>query len=254
MPLRLHRFNVDEYHRMADAGVLDEDDPVELLDGLIFVKMDYGPPYGVPLGIPPAMLLGPRDWAESPLRKFTVAEYHQMLEAEIIRPGVRTELVEGWIIDKMTHKPKHDSTLQRLAEALQSRLGTQWKLRLQSASTLDEGEPEPDLAVVPGPVGRFDQHHPGPSELALVVEVSDTTLPYDRSAKLRSYARNYVAVYWIVNVMEEQIEVYTEPSGPTDVPCYGKQLIHRRGAQVPLALRGQAVAMIPVEEILPATA
>lgn len=74
--VRLHHFTVDEYHRMAKFGVFHEDDPIELLDGRLYIKLDKGPPYDVPLGIPPEEIAG-SDVEPFPQRRFTVREYHK---------------------------------------------------------------------------------------------------------------------------------------------------------------------------------
>jgi hypothetical protein len=249
--VRLHRFTVDEYHRMAERGVFHEDDPIELLEGHLFIKLDYGPPYDVPLGIPPESIAG-ADVPPYPQRRFTVREYHKLLDSGALHPALRTELVEGWVVEKMTRHARHDSTLQFAADALQRRVGGNWRLRLQSALTMDDGEPEPDLAVVPGPLGRFIHGHPRPTEVGLLVEISDSTLAYDRGPKLRDYARNGVARYWILNIVERQVEEYEGPTGPTDNPAYRSQKVYKPGQSVPLTLRDEPMEAIPVDELIPA--
>jgi hypothetical protein len=249
--VRLHRFSVDEYRRMAEKGVLDEDEPIELIDGLITVQMDHGPPYGVPLGIPPGILLNDerKSW---PARRFSVEEYEGMIEAEVFAPELRHEMVEGWVVDMMTRGSRHDSALQRLVAVLMGRIGEAWTLRVQSALTLDDSVPEPDLAVVSGPVGRFDHSHPRPHEVALVVEIADATLEYDRTLKLRTYARNYVAVYWIVKLIDNRLEVYEDPSGPTDQPEYRRRKVFGRGESAPIVLREETTGTVAIDDLLPA--
>jgi Uma2 family endonuclease len=247
---RQHIFTVAEYHRMAEAGVFHEDDPIELLEGRLFIKLDNGPPYEVPLGIPPDSIAGP-DVPPYPQRKFTVREYHKLLKCGALPPQLRTELVEGWVVEKMTRNAAHDSSLQRTLRALLTRLDSGWEVRLQSAVVLDEAEPEPDIAVVPGPAGRFDHEHPRPHEIALVIEVSDSTLSYDRGAKLRDYARNSIARYWIVNLIERVVEAYEAPSGPVAVPGYGKKQIFRLEDTVPLIVREQEFAPVLAEQLFP---
>jgi len=247
--VRLHRFTVDEYDRMAEHGVFGKNDPIELLDGRLAIKLDDGPPYGVPLGIPPSEFVG--QTAEAfPQRRFTVAEYHKLLESQALHPALRTELVEGWVVEKMTRNARHDSTVQRASEALGKRIGKKWKLRLQSAVTMDDGEPEPDIAVVPGPVGRFDDEHPRPSEVELLIEISDTTLRYDRGSKLRDYARNGIRRYLILNLVHNQIEEYQDPSGPTDQPKYGSRHIYKHDDEVVLELGGKRLKPIRVDEFI----
>src|SRR2546421_7040193 len=139
--VRLHRFTVQEYHQMREAGVFEGENPIELLEGYLFVKMDYGPPYDVPLGIPSELIAGP-DVPPYPQRRFTVREYHKLMESAALHPTLRTELVEGWVVEKMTRNAMHDATLQVAAEVLQRYIGADWRLRLQSAVVLGDARIE----------------------------------------------------------------------------------------------------------------
>lgn len=249
--VRLHRFTVDEYHRIFEAGVLPENDPVELLDGKLFIKLEEGPPYEVPLGIPPEAIAGPKA-PRFPQRRFTVREYHQLLASGALPPTLRTELIEGWVVDKMTRNAGHDSSLSRTAESLQDRLPQKWKVRQQSAVSMDEAEPEPDVTVVPGPKGRFDHMHPRPYEVALLIEISDSALSNDRGSKLRDYARNSIRRHWIVNLIERTVEAYDDPTGPIAVPAYGNRQVYRPKESIPLLIGDEAFDAVPVEDLFPA--
>ena len=122
---------------------------------------------------------------------------------------------------------------------------------LQAAVTAtSDSEPEPDVAVVRGNRRDYGTRHPGPQDTGLAVEVSDSTLDQDRTVKLQIYARARVPVYWIVNVVDRQIEVYEQPSGPTPDPAYGNRRDYRPGDAVPLVLDGNTVATVPVTELL----
>jgi Uma2 family endonuclease len=251
MELRLHRFSVDEYRRMKEFGVFQGDNPIELLHGQLIIKLDYGPPYDVPLGIPPEEITPP-GMLIYPQRKFTVREYRTLLDSGALPATMRTELIEGWVVEKMVRSAPHDSAIQRISESLHKRIGTQWKVRAQLAATMDDAELEPDIAVVPGPVGRFDQAHPTPRDIVLLVEVSSSSLQIDVSIKKRDYARNSVARYWIANLVERRIEVYEDPSGPTAVPDYQTSNFYQPGEQIPLTLREHAFEPVAVDELLPA--
>src|SRR5262245_47769905 len=109
------------------------------------------------------------------LRRFTVDEYHRMLESGVLAGGERSELLEGWIVAKMTRKPPHDTTIELVDEALRGQVPAGWRVRTQSAITTLESEPEPDLAVVRGAIRDHAARHPGPGEIALVIEVADST-------------------------------------------------------------------------------
>ncbi len=186
-----------------------------------------------------------------PIRKFTVDEYHRMIDAGIITEDDNVELLEGWIVPKMGHKPPHDGTIELVAEALRSRLPNGWKVRIQSVLNTPDSEPEPDLAVVAGNARTHLGCHPGADDTALVIEVADSTLTRDRQDKARLYARAGLVCYWIVNLIDDRIEVFTDPSGPTPNPAYGKRHDSWRGDEVSLILAGKEVAHIPVTELLP---
>src|SRR5205823_6450881 len=98
-----------------------------------------------------------------------------------------------------------------------------WHVRQQVPITLDTSEPEPDCCVAAGNRRDFLAHHPGPADVALVVEVADTTLDSDRRVKRPLYAEARIAVYWIVNLEDGQLEVYGDPSGPAAQPDYARQ-------------------------------
>ena len=186
---------------------------------------------------------------EFPVRRFSVDEYRRMGETGVLTEHDRVELLEGWIVPKMNHNPRHDATVDQGDELISERLPSPWRVRVQSAVTLEDSEPEPDLAVVLGPAMRYRRRHPGPADIALLVEVSDTTLPRDR-IKCRIYARAGVAVYWIVNLLDSVVECYTDPSGPTESPGYGRRTDFGLNDSAPLVIEGAEVARISVRELL----
>jgi Uma2 family endonuclease len=187
-----------------------------------------------------------------PMRRFTVDEYHRMLHTGILKEDDPVELLEGWLVAKMTRNPAHDTALALVHAALSAALPPAWVCRGQSAVTTSDSEPEPDVAVVRGPIRRYATSHPGPADTGMVVEAADTTLARDRTLKARLYARAAVPVYWIVNIPDRQIEVYTDPTGPGAAePTYRQRRDFAAGAAVPLVVEGRVVATIPVAELLP---
>jgi hypothetical protein len=104
---------------------------------------------------------------------------------------------------------------------------------------------------VVGPRTRYRDHHPGPDEIALVVEVADSTLAQDRDLKARAYANSNLAVYWIVNLVDRQVEVYTDPTGPAGQAGYRQRQDLPVGTSVPVQVGGQVVGTIAVQELLP---
>jgi Uma2 family endonuclease len=184
-------------------------------------------------------------------RRFSVAEYHKLIEIGIITEDDNLELLEGYLVHKMSHNPPHDATIQKVMKRLFRILPPDWDLRVRSAITLTTSEPEPDLAVVRGDENTYLTRHPSPADIGLVIEVADATLAGDRIDKGRIYARAGITCYWIVNLVDRQVEVYTAPSGPTASPVYSQRQDLHTGDDIPLTLDGVVAASIPVRELLP---
>jgi Uma2 family endonuclease len=184
-------------------------------------------------------------------RRFSVAEYHKLIEIGILTEDDNLELLEGYLVHKMSRNPPHDATIQKIMKKLLRLLPPDWDLRVQSAITLTTSEPEPDLAVVRGDENSYLTRHPVPADIGLAIEVADTTLAGDRADKGRIYARAGISYYWIVNIVDRQVEVYTIPSGPTASPAYTQRQDFRIGDDVMLTLDGIVAATIPVRELLP---
>ena len=182
-------------------------------------------------------------------RRFSIPEYHKLIEIGVLTEDDNLELLEGYLVHKMARDPPHEASLQKTAKKMYRTLPPGWDVRIQCAVTLPESEPEPDVAVVRGDENTYIQRHPGPADIGLLIETSDTTLAADRIDKGRIYARANIACYWIVNLVNRQIEVYTQPSGP--VAAYAHQATYRSGDMVPFVLDGVIVATIPVDDCLP---
>jgi Uma2 family endonuclease len=184
-------------------------------------------------------------------RRFSVAEYHKLIEIGILTEDDNLELLEGYLVHKMSRNPPHDATIQKIMKRLFRILPPDWDLRVQSAITLTSSEPEPDLAVVRGDENSYLTRHPGPADIGLAIEVADATLAGDRIDKGRIYARAGIACYWIVNLVDRQVEVYTVPSGPTASPSYAQRQDLQIGDDIALTLDGVVAATLPVKELLP---
>ncbi|MEO1294247.1 MAG: Uma2 family endonuclease [Cyanobacteria bacterium J06636_16] len=141
-----------------------------------------------------------------------VAHYHAMIEAGILTDDDLVELLEGWLVFKPPKNPPHRATTRLLRAAIEQLLPEGWYVDSQEPITLADSEPEPDVVVVKGDTRQYLDRHPGPNDIALIIEIADTTLQRDRGTKKRAYARSRIPIYWIVNLNEGQIEVYTQPS------------------------------------------
>jgi Uma2 family endonuclease len=115
---------------------------------------------------------------------------------------------------------------------------------------MTESVPEPDIAVAVGPEDLYDDAHPTFADMRLTVEVADSSLVEDRTMKLRIYARHRIPEYWIVNLVDRRVEVYTRPRAGR-VPAYRVRTDYGPGEKVPVVLGGDTLGGISVDDILP---
>jgi Uma2 family endonuclease len=181
---------------------------------------------------------------------WTRQEYHRLAELGFFG-GRRVELVEGQVIDMAAMKSPHAAAIDLVDAALQAILGAGYYIRQQKPFVISNiSEPEPDIAVVPGTIRDYAEAHP--TEAALLVEVADTSVSYDRTVKGSLYAKAGIADYWIVNLVKRQLEVYRQPVADEEATYgwqYGEMATYLPGQAVaPLARPDQSVR---VEDLLP---
>jgi Uma2 family endonuclease len=186
-----------------------------------------------------------------PIWRLSVAQYHQMTRQGILTDDDPVELLEGWLVTKMPKNPPHRLATQLAREALATMLPVGWHINDQEPITTEESEPEPDLSIVRGERRHYVERHPSASDLALVIEVADTTLQRDRTSKQRIYARAAIPVYWIINLAERQVEVYTNPSGTGVRVAYQQRHDYGATDRVPVLLAGGEIGAIGVDDLLP---
>ena len=193
----------------------------------------------------------PKPCAEPVPRRFSRGEYYRMGEAGIFAPDEHVELIRGEILYMAPQDSRHFTSLCATGEALRAAFGTGFDIRPQGPLALGpKSEPEPDIAVVPGSFRDYEDDHP--TSALLVVEVSESTLVYDRTTKASLYASAHIADYWIINLVEDLVEVYRSPQSDSTAPFgarYGQITRHARGNVVsPLS---SPQASIRVEDLLP---
>ena len=186
-----------------------------------------------------------------PVWRFSVAQYHQMIRLGILTDDDPVELLEGWIIHKMPKNPPHRAATNLTRSALEEIVPKGWYVDAQEPITLDDSQPEPDVVVVRGNTRDYLDRHPGSQDLALIVEIADSTLERDRTSKKRLYARAGIPVYWIVNLPEQKLEVYTEPIDLADVPTYQQRQDYSLSDEVAVAIEGKEVGRLTVRDLLP---
>lgn len=181
------------------------------------------------------------------LWRFTVAQYHQMIASGILNEDHPVELLAGLLVKKIPKKPIHSAITQLVRDLLGQMLPTGWFVADQEPITLADSEPEPDLMIVRGNRRHYFHHHPIATDLALVIEVADATLSRDKSLKKRLYAQAGIPIYWIINLVDNQLEIYSQP----EKGIYLEVGFHRPGASVPLVLSGREIAQLSVAELFP---
>jgi len=143
-------------------------------------------------------------------------EYYRMGEVGILTEKDRVELIHGEIIEMSPIGSKHSSTVNRVNNVLKEYLGKKAIVSVQNPVHISElSEPQPDIAVLKPDENYYADHHPGPGDTLLIIEVADTSLAYDREAKLPLYASAGIPEFWLVNLTDNEIEVYHTPLDTT---------------------------------------
>lgn len=182
------RFSVSEYMRMAEIGLVREEDRVELIRGEIVERRD-----------------GKR-------HLFSVGDFLSLAESGILQETERLELIRGEIVMMSAIGVVHASTLNRLVWLLTNALGRQTILSIQNPVRLrDDSLPQPDVAVLKYRSDYYSERYPGPDDTLLMVEIAGASLEYDRQVKSVMYGWAEIIEYWGVNLTENRIEVYREP-------------------------------------------
>jgi Uma2 family endonuclease len=145
-------------------------------------------------------------------RKFTVDEYHKMGEDYLFHPGERLELIKGEILTMSPIGVKHASMVNRLTNLLYRQLLDQAIVSVQNSIILDDNsEPQPDLVLLKPRDDFYNSKIPQPQDIYWLIEVSDSTLKYDREIKIPLYAENNIPEVWLVNLNNKTLEVYRQP-------------------------------------------
>ena len=173
-----------------------------------------------------------------------------MVSAGILTDRDKVELIEGRIVEKMPRNPPHEATLQRVFSLLMKVCPPEWMVRVQASIRCRHSVPEPDAMILRGPIDRYDAAHPSADDALLVVEIADSSLRDDRHAKVALYGGAGIAVYWIVNLVDRRIEVYTDPTGPDRFPAYRSRQDFAESGVVALQFPGGPKVELAVKDML----
>jgi Uma2 family endonuclease len=181
--------------------------------------------------------------ADPGIYRFSVDEYERM-----VLDDPRVELIDGQVVRKMGKNPPHSWCTKALINVVPPLIPIGLTYRVEQPVRIpDHDEPEPDFAIVRGTDNDYQDRHPEPADVAVLIEVSESSLPRDRGKRLATNARCGIPVYWIINLVERRIEVYTDPR--PDV--YGLCTPYREGQAIPVVIDGAVFGPIPVDQLLP---
>ena len=142
--------------------------------------------------------------------KWSIEEWHELVDSGVLE-GKPVELLEGDIVEMSPEGIEHSYTNQSVSDYLTSLLQGKAHIRDAHPITLDNSEPEPDIAVVRLPKTIYRQHHPFPQDIYLLIEVSNKSLKKDVERKTITYARNGIPEYWIIDLKNKKTIVHTQP-------------------------------------------
>lgn len=157
------------------------------------------------------------DHPEENYRLFSVQDYMLLFERGILKPDERTELINGRVRTMLPAGIPHSQIVVKLVELIHDVVPRkEWCVYAQNTIEIAGNLPEPDLCIAQGPSQRYDHRRPQAEDVSMIIEVAETSLHYDRGEKLRLYAAAAIKMYWIINLVDSQIETYSEPMPATE--------------------------------------
>jgi Uma2 family endonuclease len=191
--------------------------------------------------------VGP-EWLPSQLYRMTLEQYETMVASGAFAKRDRVHLINGYLVARMTELPPHGAACDAIHLTLEPLLPSGWFIRIDRAIRIPNyaSMPEPDIVVVRGTWRDYKARYPEPPDTAMIVEVANSSLDEDR-AMAAIYGAGAVPIYWIINLVDRQVEVYTDP-GPAG---FQSRQIFRPGEQVPVVIGGALIGTIAVEDVLP---
>jgi len=182
------------------------------------------------------------------LYRLTVRQFDQMIADGSIPEDDPVELIEGLLVKKMSRNPPHIVSAKKGLRALSLIIPGGWHVAKEDPIVAsDLSKPEPDLAVVRGVAEDYAERDVTAADVALAIEIAVSSLSRDRTVRFHVYSASGIPVYWIVNLIDGQVEVYTGP-GPDG---YRSSLILKPGQDVPVLIAGSEVGRVAVTDLLP---
>lgn len=165
--------------------------------------------------VPPTITNPGPGWIPSRLYRMTVDEYEAMVRSGGLKSRNRFHLINGYLVARMTQNPPH-RVADELCGAALARIVPADRFHVAAARPVllpgCDSEPEPDRCVVRGAIRDYEDHHPGPGEIGLIVEISDSSLADDRAMASEVHGPAGIPVYWIIDLIHRQVEVHSDSS------------------------------------------
>ena len=170
--------------------------------------------------------------------KWSIEEWHELVDSGVLE-GKPVEFLEGEIIEVSPEGVEHSYTNSSVVKYLRNILSNLAEVRESHPITLDNSEPEPDIAVVRLPESIYRSHHPYPQDIYWLVEISNKTLKKDLEQKLVTYARNGIPEYWVIDLVNKKLITHTQLQGNS----YSKITEYQTGTVSPLTFPNIAIAI-----------
>jgi hypothetical protein len=180
----------------------------------------------------------------------TVDEYRRRAALGQLAGSSDFELLEGVVVPKTRQSLRHEAALEKLQDVLRI-VPESWLVRVQQPLMLGNSQPEPDVAIVRKTLDGYATSPPKAEDTVLVIEAADASLLMDRRLKGRIYARAGILNYWLLNLLDSQLEVFTNPSGLVPMPGYQEQRIYRIEDRISLVLDLDDLGTIRVGDLIP---
>ena len=187
------------------------------------------------------------EWIPSPLYRMSLEQYEEMVKTGAFSDRDPVHLINGYLVQKMTQHDPHSTADELCGRALDKAIPPGWHVRSAKPVRLPpSSKPEPDRSVVRGQIRDYSERSPGSADIGLIVEIAVSSLAQDRM-QAGIYAAAGIPLYWIVNLVGRQVEVYSRPG--TD--GYKERTDYAAGQSVPVVLDGLQTGSIAVDDVLP---
>ena len=183
--------------------------------------------------------------------RLTVDEFRRKAARGEFSESKLFELLEGVVVSKARQTLKHETALENIQNVIGKLTPGGWHMRVQQPMNCGDSTPEPDAVIVKDALDQYVDRPPMPNMVSLIVEVADASLEQDRRLKGRIYARAGVMLYWLLNLVDSQLEVYSNASGPVPMPGFREKRVYRSEDKLSLVVGLDDLGMVKVRDLLP---